>query len=129
MREFAHAVIDISDGLLADLGHLLEAHDLGADIYIEKLPRSAAFEQVIDKNDERYNGLPLGAGDDYELCFSIPEDRCPAMEQALSKTGIDCISIGFITRKPGIRCLDADGHEIQPSMTGYRHFDGDGRNV
>lgn len=124
LRGFAHAVIDISDGLLADTGHLLEGTDLGADIYIDRLPRSAAFEQAIDKNDERYNGLPLGAGDDYELCFSVPEDQCPAMEQALARAGIGCSCIGFISQAPGIRCLDADNHEIKPSMTGYLHFGG-----
>lgn len=71
LRDYASAAIDISDGLLADLGHLLESDRLGASLWIDALPRSEAFlaaMQVLDPGRQgQFHELPLGAGDDYEL--------------------------------------------------------------
>ncbi len=72
----ASAAIDISDGLLADLGHLLEDADAGASLQVDSLPRSKAFisslQKSVSQQPSRYYELPLSAGDDYELCFTVP---------------------------------------------------------
>lgn len=124
LRSYAHACIDVSDGLLADLGHLLEGSDLGADIAVGNLPLSAAFRLAVAADDERFHSLPLGAGDDYELCFTVPGVRCAAMEAALAGAGIDFTRIGIITESCAIRCLDAAGRAIGVSLHGYDHFSG-----
>jgi thiamine-monophosphate kinase len=95
LRDVASAAIDISDGLLADLGHLLAADGLGASLNIDKLPRSGAFTAATRQQALFYE-LPLSAGDDYELCFTVPERGCREMEFALSKQSIDVTAIGVL---------------------------------
>ena len=126
LRGHASAAIDISDGLLADLGHLLAAEQLGASINIDDLPRSAAFnaamQQSADTHPEWLHDLPLSAGDDYELCFTVPQQACEAAEQALAAVSVEATTIGVIEAAPGIRCVNAAGEEYQPATTGYQHF-------
>jgi len=121
LRDYASAAIDVSDGLLADLGHMLAADDLGASLNIDELPRSAAFNEVTQPSAMFYE-LPLSAGDDYELCFTVAEGVCKAMEAALSNQSIDFTAIGVIEQEPGIRCHKADGGLYQPATDGYQHF-------
>lgn len=126
LRDHATAMIDISDGLLADLGHLLEPDGLGAALHVDKLPRSADFLAALETAgpDSVALGrdLPLGAGDDYELCCCIPEDNRAGAEATLA--GIPCpmTVIGVIEGEPGIRCTREDGSRYTPSSSGYRHF-------
>ena len=130
LREYASAAIDISDGLLADLGHLLEADDTGASIDIDALPRSAVFtvttQQAGFTQRDLFYALPLSAGDDYELCFTVPEQSCEEMELALSSQTINCTAIGVIEQQPGIRCRRANGDMYQAAVEGYQHFGGEG---
>jgi thiamine-monophosphate kinase len=124
----ASAAIDISDGLLADLGHLLEADRLGAAIQVDALPRSADFIAALEKHGSDqpswFNDLPLGAGDDYELCFTVAEKSCATLEAQFSGLSCGCTQIGIIEESAGIRCLLADGTRYQPAAEGYLHFDG-----
>lgn len=126
LHGMASAAIDISDGLLADLGHLLEADALGAAIDVDALPRSAAFLEVIDApgigRKPLYYELPLSAGDDYELCFTVPPACCAVLEQSLDRLDCRYTAIGTIEDVPGIRCFRAGGEAYQPSATGYDHF-------
>jgi thiamine-monophosphate kinase len=126
LHGLASAVIDISDGLLADLGHLLEADGLGAAIEIDALPRSPAFLEVLDgpglDRQSLYYELPLSAGDDYELCFTVPEQRCAALEIRLARFVCPYTVIGLIEEQPGIRCYQSTGEPYQPAATGYNHF-------
>jgi thiamine-monophosphate kinase len=119
-------VIDVSDGLLADLGHLLEGNDLGARVDIDELPHSAAFLAAIDQPGPGprppYYELPLGAGDDYELCFTVPPQHCAAVEARLGGLACGCTAIGVIETQPGIRCRRRDGSEYRPVSRGYLHF-------
>ena len=126
LRDVASAAIDISDGLLADLGHLLEADHLGAAVNIDDLPRSAAFTAVT-RQQPSFHELPLSAGDDYELCFTVPEKDCIAMEAALSSQSLEFTAIGVIEREPGIRCHQAKGDLYRAVTSGYQHF-GDTNN-
>ncbi|MGB5474540.1 MAG: AIR synthase-related protein, partial [Gammaproteobacteria bacterium] len=126
LRKHASAVIDISDGLLADLGHLLERDDLGARIDIDTLPHSQAFLEAIEQpgpgTRPPYYELPLSAGDDYELCFTVPPPQCAEVEQRLGGLACGCTAIGVIEQEPGIRCHYRDGSDYQPVSRGYLHF-------
>ena len=126
LRKCASAVIDVSDGLLADLGHLLERDELGARIDIDALPHSAAFLDAIDQPGPGphppYYELPLSAGDDYELCFTVPPPHCALVEQRLGMLSCGCTAIGVIEQQPGVRCHYRDGSDYTPASHGYLHF-------
>jgi thiamine-monophosphate kinase len=132
LRDYASAAIDVSDGLLADLGHLLEADQqgasLGASINIDALPRSAVFAATTQQpgliQQDLFYALPLSAGDDYELCFSVPEPSCEVMEAALLNQAIACTAIGIIEQQSGIRCHKANGDVYHAVTAGYQHFGG-----
>ena len=123
LRGVASAAIDVSDGLLADLGHLLEADGLGASINIDELPRSATLTAATRQQSSFYE-LPLSAGDDYELCFTVPEKDCIEMETALFSQSLEFTAIGVIEQEPGIRCYQANGDLYQAVTNGYQHFGG-----
>jgi thiamine-monophosphate kinase len=124
----ASAAIDISDGLLADLGHLLEGESSGASLQVDALPRSDAFLSMLRQSgslkQSSWYELPLSAGDDYELCFTVPEALCSRVEQQLSALSCGCTQIGIIEEAAGIRCYLEDGASYQPVAKGYQHFDG-----
>ena len=126
LRDYASAAIDVSDGLLADLGHLLESDRLGASLWIDALPRSEAFlgaMQVLDPDRRgQFYELPLGAGDDYELCFTVAEQHCGEMEERLARIPGGCRWIGVVEADQGIRCYRDDGAPYRPAMSGYQHF-------
>jgi len=129
LRDFATAMIDVSDGLLADLGHLLEGAAAGATLHVDALPRSADFlAAVADLGEAAAEplacDLPLCAGDDYELCFCIPESRHAAMERALAAIPCPVTVIGVLEVEPGIRCRLGDGRSYRPAVAGWLHFDG-----
>lgn len=128
LRDVASAVIDISDGLLADLGHLLEADGLGAVLRVDDLPRSADFLSALEAAGQGGTDLAcdllLGAGDDYELCFCVPKQQRSAMEAALAALPCAVTVVGVIEAQPGIRCYREDGSRYTPSSSGYRHFNG-----
>jgi len=122
LRERAHAGIDISDGLGADLGHLLEAGGVGARLDLSRLPLSPAFERYRAglADPDAALSLALGGGDDYELCLSLsPEvfEALPALDVALTRVGV-------IEERPGLRCVDGAGRECTAVPGGYRHFAG-----
>ncbi|MGR8921858.1 MAG: thiamine-phosphate kinase [Gammaproteobacteria bacterium] len=107
----ASAAIDVSDGLLADLGHLARASGVGIEIEAARLPVSAELVQVVGAG--RARELALGGGDDYELAVTLPPG-------AAVPEGIRLI--GAVVAAPGVRCLDERGVELVPQCRGYRHF-------
>jgi thiamine-monophosphate kinase len=134
LRDYASAAIDISDGLLADLGHLLESDGpvvpMGASLQIDELPRSVAFTKAVQHAGSAMRGLfyelPLSAGDDYELCFTVPPRACEALEAAFSRRPVACTAIGVVEQNPGVRCLKANGEVYHAVTDGYQHFGGTG---
>ena len=126
LRGIASAAIDISDGLLADLGHLLESEQLGATLSLDDLPRSTAFRERVKRcgADARalFLDLPLSAGDDYELCFTVPEASLQQLATAQAQFSCACTYIGRVKETRGIRCYTADGEAYEPPTAGYRHF-------
>lgn len=121
LRGLAHAGIDISDGLLADLGHVCDASGLGARIDAGALPTSPALAAACE-GPARW-GLQLGGGDDYELCFTATAAQRAAIVQALAEANTPAQVIGVIEAEPGLRVRTPDGSAWQPNRRGYQHFD------
>jgi len=137
LRGLARAAIDVSDGLLADLGHILEASGAGATLDLAQLPLSPAFRSCLETMGADHPALrrfapglawadlALGSGDDYELCFTVaPRQR--AQLDALAAAGLACTCIGTIGAEAGLRCRLADGAAYRIPRRGYDHFAGDG---
>jgi thiamine-monophosphate kinase len=111
----ATAAIDVSDGLLQDLGHICAASNVAANLQAEALPIDPAMRAFADELGQDARALALGGGEDYELLFTLP----PAMQPPVAAT-----RIGDLVAGRGIRLLDAAGVELPlPTMRGFRHFD------
>ena len=120
LRGRASACIDVSDGLLADLGHLCVASGVGAEIDPALLPRSPALLGLFDEAAAR--GFALAGGDDYELCFSVPAARVAEVQADLARLGCGATRIGRIVAGDGVRVRDADGSRLEPGRQGWDHF-------
>jgi len=120
LRGIASAAIDVSDGLLADLGHLLEVRGFGAKLVLERLPVS---EELLSlQGQERAWELALTGGDDYELCFTVHADKATEAEAALQTVGCTAACIGAVEPRVGIHCLDRQGQPRDYWRHGHRHF-------
>lgn len=121
LRGLASAAIDISDGLLADLGHICTQSALGAEINVDQLPCSEALTALFNVKDRcRFQ---LSGGDDYELCFTVEEEKSELMEKLLSAQSIDVTCIGKMSKgKEGITVQNTKGEIIQCSQVGWEHF-------
>ncbi|MEK7322733.1 MAG: thiamine-phosphate kinase [Pseudomonadota bacterium] len=123
LRGLAGAMIDISDGLAADLGHILEASGVGATLQLDALPLSPAFQRVCAAMGETQGArLALGAGDDYELCFTAPAAHREQVERQFAAFGCGCRAIGVIEERPGLRVRQSDGSPLVFEHGGYDHF-------
>jgi thiamine-monophosphate kinase len=118
----AHAAIDISDGLVADLGHICERSTLTAVIERAKVPMSAGLLGVrADLRDE----CALAGGDDYELCFTAPESQRAVIETIAAKTGVAATCIGRMHAPGGEKMVtvsDENNRDVTPAQTGFDHF-------
>jgi thiamine-monophosphate kinase len=119
LRGLASACVDVSDGLLADLGHILAASGQGATIELKRLPVSPAFDAAFPQL-----GWPvaLAGGDDYELCFTVPAERESALHAAGARFASGVARIGGIEAEPGLRVLDESGELFDYETVGYNHF-------
>ena len=122
LRGLASAAIDISDGLLADLGHILDGSAIGATLWIERLPRSPAFQSSVTRESAEWFELPLAAGDDYELCFTAAPEQAAALNALAQELILPITEIGVIETTPGLRCRYDDGREYKVARRGYEHF-------
>lgn len=120
----AHAAIDLSDGLLADLGHVCAASRVGAEIELQALPASPALAARFDASARA--GLQACGGDDYELCFTAPASRRDAITTLARAQALALARIGRVVDGDGVRALQADGSQWQPARAGYAHFDASG---
>ncbi|MBI5919382.1 MAG: thiamine-phosphate kinase [Nitrosomonadales bacterium] len=142
LRGLASAAIDISDGLLADLGHILERSQVGAEIEFAALPSSAVLRSLPTRDGEAAGSLVasltpapspggsgelrarciLAGGDDYELCFTAPQARRAEVEQLAQRLTLPLSRIGVIKSAPGCVVCAAEGGEIRLEASGYDHF-------
>ncbi|MCB1763213.1 MAG: thiamine-phosphate kinase [Gammaproteobacteria bacterium] len=120
LRGLASAAIDLSDGLLADLGHICERSGVAARLELIRLPLSPEVGERVNICADW--SLPLSAGDDYELCFTVPPDHRAAVEAQLSGIDGGLTWIGVIEAGRGVRCFAADGALYQSGAGGYQHF-------
>lgn len=118
----ASSAIDLSDGLLGDLGHVLKASHVGATLDESTLPCSAAVA-ALDTTWRRT--CLLHGGDDYELLFTAPPGRDAAVEAAAAAAGVPVTAIGRIDATPGLRVLDARGQAVVVASRGFDHFAGE----
>ena len=120
--EVASAMADVSDGLVADLGHICEASGIGAAIRADAVPLSAQVRRSLETGDTAVASL-LTAGDDYELVFTVPPDRVEIAWAAADSTGVPITKIGNITGEAGkVTVRDDSGVDITPEIAGFRHF-------
>lgn len=120
LRGLAHAAIDLSDGLLADLGHVCRASGTGAEIRAAALPQSPALLSLFDTVTAR--DFALAGGDDYELCFSVPAARSSEVMATMARIGCGATCIGRVTEGNRIRVMDEQGDELAPPRRGWEHF-------
>ena len=115
LRGLAHSAIDISDGLLADLGHILDMSHVGARIFLERMPLSTVGGKYLKETGWE---TILAGGEDYELCFTVSPQNITALEKL--NFGFHCI--GEIEAEPGLRVVDESGQAYHPLKMGHDHF-------
>ncbi len=120
IRKFASAAIDISDGLVADLGHIVKASQVGAVVEADKLPLSSALRRAVDS--ERGLSWALSGGDDYELCFTVPASGLEQCQRLIDEGLLTATPIGQIIEGQGVRCVDGQGSPLNVPHSGYQHF-------
>ncbi len=120
LRGVAHSAIDVSDGLLADLGHILQRSQVGAQVDLAALPVSDTLRPHLS--------TPLGldcalsGGDDYELCFTAPLNRHAEVMQRAARVGVPVTRIGRIVAGSGCELRDGNGQARSVQRRGYDHF-------
>ena len=116
----ATACVDVSDGLLADLGHVCARSHVAARIDVDALPASAALMEVIGEEDRI--ALQASGGDDYELCFTAPADAGADIGAVSAQLGLRITRIGRIVAGEGVHPVDAKSQPWSSPRRGYDHF-------
>lgn len=119
LRGLASSCIDISDGLVADLGHVLSASGVGATLELKRIPVSPAYAAVFA--DIGWD-MALTHGDDYELCFTLAPEQERAFNRVMPQLNCSFSCIGTIESTPGLRIRDEAGAAYTPALQGYDHF-------
>lgn len=120
LRDVAHAAIDISDGLLGDLQHVLKQSNVGATLQADDLPLGEILKST--QTTTVCHEFALNGGDDYELCFTAPTTKREAVHQAATKANTVVTRIGQITAAREINILNAAGEALAISSNSYDHF-------
>ena len=115
----AHAAIDISDGLVGDLGHILAASGVGATLDVDALPAGPVLARQALELRRRYTAA---GGDDYELCFTAPAVARDAVMAAGRQAGTEVTRVGTIDTEPGLRLVDGNGIALDLNLAGFDHF-------
>ena len=117
----ASAAVDVSDGLIADIGHICAASRLGARIEASRIPLSGPSRSALNRGAVGIVDLATG-GDDYELAFTAPSDRSDAIRAAAAKARVPVARIGTMTEGSGVSVFDESGVPVRIDNAGYRHF-------
>lgn len=121
LRGVASAAMDVSDGLVQDLGHLCRQSGLGAVIDCSLLPLSAAAGRMVAADKTRLASI-LGGGDDYEILFTAPVGRTDQVAALAQRAGVTVTAIGLMVPGQGVRVEDGQGRQLEMPVTGWRHF-------
>ena len=115
----ASSAVDVSDGLLGDLGHILERSGVGAQLDVDAVPRSADLMAMPLPTQREF---VLAGGDDYELVFTAPPERRARVADAAASAGVAATRIGRIEPEAGLRLVDASGRAVAFTATSFDHF-------
>jgi len=119
----ANAAIDISDGLLGDLGHILQRSQVGAVIDTDWVQDSAAISDAMQTiSFNKRLDFALAGGDDYELLFTAPPDQADEVLAAAELAGVSVTCIGRITPVAGLQVLDLQGLPLSRRFASFDHF-------
>jgi thiamine-monophosphate kinase len=117
----AHAAIDLSDGLLQDLGHLCEASGTGAEVELDRLPLSPAFRQATRGRADAWDAA-LAGGEDYELLVAVAPARLEEARAAADRCGVPLAVVGRLDRGTGVRVVKGGGGRYRPRRAGHDHL-------
>jgi thiamine-monophosphate kinase len=115
----AHAALDISDGLVGDLGHILAASNVGATLDVDALPAGPVLAQQPQALRRRFTAA---GGDDYELCFTAPAGARAQVLAAAHQAATPVTRVGAIEAAPGLRLVDGQGAALDLALSGWDHF-------
>ncbi|WP_286828535.1 MULTISPECIES: thiamine-phosphate kinase [Kordiimonas] len=121
LRGVASACADVSDGLLADLGHICAASAVGARVDQSSLPLSEAVAALVGQDSELWPSVYAG-GDDYELVFTASPSNAGALERIAVDCGVQLTRIGEVEQGGGCHLVDSSGNLVQSGQQGYQHF-------
>ncbi len=120
-HRYASAMIDISDGLVADLNHICESSKVGAEIFLDKIPVSKQLISIKEKLPSPIYEYALYGGEDYKLIIVIRSEKKCEFESLVKKNGLVCYLIGKITEEKGIKAV-SDKESTKLEIRGYVHF-------
>jgi len=120
-QRLAHAAIDISDGLVGDLGHILQQSGVGATLDLDALPAGAV---LATRDAAMRRAFTAAGGDDYELCFTAPASARADVLAAAASVATPVTRVGSIEAAPGLRLVDAAGAALDLRLAGFDHFAG-----
>jgi thiamine-monophosphate kinase len=120
LRGLATAAIDISDGLLADLGHICRLSGVGATVELERIPLSAIAAKQVHSDAGRT--AIVAGGDDYELCFTANPNSRESIDDLQQMLGVQLTRIGQVRRGKGVSLLGPDNKAVKVDGRGYDHF-------
>jgi len=127
LRNVASSAIDVSDGLVSEVGHIIKASktklsiaEMGAVIYLDKIPTSSFIHKNLSQLD--FQKFVLAGGDDYELCFTANPKQHDAIDTLSSALNLTLTKVGKITAKNGVIVLDKHHQAIILDTSGYNHF-------
>ena len=115
-------MIDISDGILADYGHIAEKSAVGGRIHLKEIPLSADFRDHAAKLPDIPYNLALSGGEDYELCFTAHRSNREKIADCMKKCGNAVTRIGIVTSFSGVAVIDRDGGTYSNQEDGFNHF-------
>jgi thiamine-monophosphate kinase len=121
VRDFATAAMDVSDGLAKDLARMASASGTGANIQIDKVPLSDGARIMCSQGFVRREDL-IASGEDYEVLFTLPTDRWPALQSVASTTGVPVTALGTMTQDDGVSWRDSYGGAMPLTTGGWDHF-------